>query len=205
MTTTTSPIIHGRNPPHPRDPYYNDHPHQHQPLTSTDRYGTFSPSYLDPPPRSAYHPPPSQHQAYSRPYPQHNPHLHPHPHPHPHPNLSPAQHVYQPLVRDPYPAHDAGPSYAYSDPLAYIAQTRQDHVDAMVFKERGTSFDSGTPNKKPVVASRLGLDPAAKQERRREQNRMAQRAFRARAKVREQETVSPPSRHYGHMHHIVCS
>ena len=51
-------------------------------------------------------------------------------------------------------------------------------------------MDSGQTGKKPITTSRLGLDPAAKQERRREQNRIAQRAFRARAKIREQERVS---------------
>jgi hypothetical protein len=55
--------------------------------------------------------------------------------------------------------------------------------------QRRTSFDSGQTGKKPNTTSRLGLDPVAKQERRREQNRVAQRAFRARAKIREQERV----------------
>jgi hypothetical protein len=55
--------------------------------------------------------------------------------------------------------------------------------------QRRTSLDSGQTGKKPIAASRLGLDPVAKQERRREQNRVAQRAFRARAKIREQERV----------------
>lgn len=58
-------------------------------------------------------------------------------------------------------------------------------------KLRRTSMESGTTMRKPGTASsRLGLDPVAKQERRREQNRLAQRAFRARAKMREQDKVS---------------
>ena len=56
--------------------------------------------------------------------------------------------------------------------------------------QRRTSLDSNQTGKKPITTSRLGLDPIAKQERRREQNRVAQRAFRARAKIREQERVS---------------
>jgi hypothetical protein len=61
--------------------------------------------------------------------------------------------------------------------------------------QRRTSLDSGQTGKKPITASRLGLDPVAKQERRREQNRVAQRAFRARAKIREQERVRLSSSH----------
>jgi hypothetical protein len=77
----------------------------------------------------------------------------------------------------------------FSGSISPIATTS--HMSGDHLKHRRTSLESGMgPRKPPASTSRLGLDPVAKAERRREQNRLAQRAFRARAKVREQEQVS---------------
>jgi hypothetical protein len=85
--------------------------------------------------------------------------------------------------------------YPYSDSNQHASGSRHEYEQSASgsgsgYKERRTSLESAQGGKKPITASRLGLDPVAKQERRREQNRIAQRAFRARAKIREQERVS---------------
>lgn len=81
-------------------------------------------------------------------------------------------------------------NHGFSESISPIASSS--HLPGPGLKPRRTSLDSATAMRKPWPAtSRLGLDPVAKQERRREQNRLAQRAFRARAKVREQGHVSP--------------
>ena len=84
--------------------------------------------------------------------------------------------------------HGHGHGNDFSGSISPIATTS--HLPGGHLKHRRTSLESGIhPRKPPAATSRLGLDPAAKAERRREQNRLAQRAFRARAKVREQGQV----------------
>jgi len=135
-------------------------------------------------------------------------HLHPHPHPHPHVHAQQYQHQPFPLARDPYspnqyafsdPQHlpsgsNGGPRYSYDSVSGDVsdgqgAGSGSGGGNSHGRGQRRTSLDSGQNGKKPITTSRLGLDPVAKQERRREQNRVAQRAFRARAKIREQARV----------------
>jgi len=209
-----SPTYHARLSSLPWDYHYNNQQHQQQhqparPHTNPENqipphqlYSTPT-TFIDQSVHAHSHthmpgvPGPSQH------------HLQPHPNPHAQQYQHPQQSF--PLARDPYSPHqyafsdpqhlpsgsngNGGPRYSYdsvgSDGLAGQGVgsgsgggNRHGHG------QRRTSLDSNQTGKKPITTSRLGLDPIAKQERRREQNRVAQRAFRARAKIREQERVS---------------
>lgn len=100
---------------------------------------------------------------------------------------------------EPFFPDDGTAGYMSSTSPADLARSgglphSQSHLNNVDGKARRTSLESGMRSSRVQqqthqVTSRLGLDPVAKQERRREQNRLAQRAFRARAKQREQDKV----------------
>ena len=105
------------------------------------------------------------------------------------PSLPPLSNSFRPAHHDRYdPGMDLRGNNDLSGSISPINPTS--YLPGDQLKHRRTSLESGmNPRKPPPATSRLGLDPVAKAERRREQNRLAQRAFRARAKVREQEQV----------------
>lgn len=97
-----------------------------------------------------------------------------------------------PPFRGPHDGYDAGfgrDGVEYTSSLSPVESSRP-HLPGLDHRTRRTSLEGGSSMRKAAMpTSRLGLDPVAKQERRREQNRLAQRAFRARAKMREQGKV----------------
>jgi hypothetical protein len=84
------------------------------------------------------------------------------------------------------PSSKGHPVYQHSNSIPGTGLESSEYSSGFWRGKRRTSQDgSAFTSKKPITTSRLGLAPRAQQERRREQNRVAQRKFRAKAKILE--------------------
>jgi hypothetical protein len=147
---------HTRRIWYPSAQYCYKDPPRHQPIDLPDRYEIFSLAYVDPlglPSLSA--------QYHGRPQLQ----------------TSPSRYADRqlPPVGDSNFTRRASPTAAFSI-LRHriITRVEKGHEGGLAYKARETSLESSTVQKRSAVTSRLGLDSAAKQERRREQNRTSE-------------------------------
>jgi len=85
------------------------------------------------------------------------------------------------------PSIKGGPGLQHSDSIPDAGSRPSEYPSGFWHVKRRRSPDGLAPTtSRPFTTSRLGLDPSEKLERRREQNRVAQRKFRAKAKVCQQ-------------------
>jgi len=82
------------------------------------------------------------------------------------------------------PSIKGGPGLQHSDSIPDAGSRPSEYPSGFWHVKRRRSPDGlASTTSRPFTTSRLGLDPSEKLERRREQNRVAQRKFRAKAKV----------------------